>query len=163
MPAGRPQGSDLDPEILLPVAQEVVTIDARGRVRIPAWVVTGVGWLDSYSDGKRYALGIFDEPGRIELRSWDENAASVVAQRRELGKAKNYRAVRLLEDRYRKVEIPKDLRPSLGDSSVAHLGLPPDRESHVYIFRTEDIVEIVAPTYRDKVLADARQMFTGVL
>ena len=157
MPAGRPRGLDLDPAMAAPVGQEVVTIDDRGRIRIPGWLVADLDWFNFTQGAERYVLGVFEEPERIELRSWAQGSPAVLDFRAKLLQAGNYPAIRLLEDRYRRIEIPKDLRPTLGDGARAHLRLGPDQNSYVYFFRTGDTIEIASTTYRDRVLREASE------
>lgn len=154
MVADNYRGSELDPDSRGVVAQDVSDIDSRGRVRIPTRLVSAVSWCRNPTSAS-VALAVYDEPGRIMLLSWEEESAPVLARRRELiEKAKDSHTaldgLRVLEDRYKRLIVPKDFRPTLGAEALMHLDLPIGAESRVYILRVLETLEILSPRYRNK-------------
>lgn len=155
MPKVESSISALDPDHPAPLAQQVVEIDQRGRLRIPASFVEATSWL-SAKGALGEALMVLDEPGRIVLLPWETEGARVVKRRLELielaehddGAAED---LRLLEDRYKRLQIPKkDLRLTLTDEIMAHLGIMPTKAKAIaYVLRTRDRIEIWSAKYRD--------------
>ena len=151
----------LDPEAPGLVGQDITTLDIRGRLRIPWQLAKPIDWLEP-TKKSCYALAIFEDPGRIMLCSWEKESPAVLEKRRDLLRRDAYADLRLLEDRYRRVLIPRDLRPTLGAGAVMHLGLRLDVERRVYVVRMANVLEILAPSYRDKQLALASTVFSGL-
>jgi len=157
MARGRQADTRLDAQY--PLGQEVIAVDPRGRIRIPTGLTGGIGWLDSRGTAGCLALCVMDAPGTISLLSWEGESPAVVARRRQLETEGDHESVRLLDDRYRRLLIPKDLRLTLSLSHLVHLGLPPNATSAIYVFRMSQGLELVAPSKRDEQLLAAQADF----
>ena len=153
------RGSDaeslFDPTTALPVAQEVVVVDQRGRIRLPAALMSGVSWTANDGDAAA-ALMVLDQPGRIALVSWAQFGEAFLAQRRELtaeaaqGDRGAEEDLVLLEDRYEPVSIPNAYRFTLKPKWLLHLGLEERARCRVYVERSFDRVAIMTKPYRDQ-------------
>lgn len=147
----------LDPDHQAPITQEVADIDERRRLRFPASFVTAVSWL-SGKEASKEALMVLDEPGRIVLLPWEIEGARIVKRRLELIEMAEHddsalEDLRLLEDRYKRIQklSKKDLRLTLTDEIMFHLGIMPTKKvkAYVYILRIKDRLEIWSAKYRD--------------
>jgi hypothetical protein len=133
----------------------VVAVDERGRIRLPAPVVSSVTWLVSAGDAAA-ALLVLDHPGRIVLLSWERFGEAFLARRRELiadaeqGDQAAAEDLLLLEDRYDPVSIPKEHRFTLKPEWLLHLGLEEKVRCRVYVERVFDRVVIMSKEYRDQ-------------
>jgi hypothetical protein len=116
-------------------------------------MTNGIGWLDPNSAGSRIALGIFNEPGRIKLVSWQGFSGSVIQRRREMVAVGNLEVVKELDDRYRRLEIPSDMRVSLGESSLVHLGVAGESGARLYVYRVGDVFLVESARFRDQRVA----------
>lgn len=142
----------LDPSLESPVEQGVADIDRRGRIRIPSRMARLLGWLP-HSGAPVDALAVFDEPGHMALFSWAERSPPVLIKRKELihdaqESTEALESLRLLEDRYKRISIPQDLRPTLSIEALMHLELPVATVTYVYVIRIFDVLEIFSPTFR---------------
>lgn len=142
----------LDPDLKSPVEQGVADIDHRGRIRVPSRMARLLSWLPS-SGAPVDALAVFDEPGHIILLSWKERSPPVLTRRKKLiqdaqESPEALEGLRLLEDRYKRIPIPRDLRPTLSIEALMHLELPVATTTHVYIVRVFDALEILSPMFR---------------
>jgi bifunctional DNA-binding transcriptional regulator/antitoxin component of YhaV-PrlF toxin-antitoxin module len=164
MPPRGASGLPLDPAGPSPVAQDVVEVDERGRITLPASVLSATGWLAKRE--KADVLMRFDELGRIVLLSWEASGQAVLAKRRELledaleGDTAALDDLLMLEDRYHRARLARDHRVSLGVQGLLHLGLeeaarPPlglegAARGRVYVAGAADRVVIMSKEYRDK-------------
>jgi len=97
---------------------------------------------------------IFVEPGLLSLRSWKPDGPRIAARYIELaqlGADTDLDALRLIQDRYGKLSIPKERRPHLGDAALQHLGLPTTRDatSNVYVAIYPKRIDLLSPNYRN--------------
>lgn len=150
----RSQGLRLDPSVAAPVIQEPVALGKRDRLGIPYDVANGLAWLKG-----PYVLGVLDEPGRILLFDWATQSPSVLSHRAQLIQSSEWELLKLLEDRYRRIQIAEDYRITMTLAYILHLKLPPDANSYVHVSRIEDSIEIVSTEYRDKQLAKSCSAF----
>jgi hypothetical protein len=147
--------SPLDPSAPLPVAQDVVVVDDRGRIRLPAVLVSGVAWLAKASDSAT-ALLVLDQPGQIVLVSWERFGEAFLARRSQLladaeqGDRAAEGDLLLLADRYDPISIPKGHRFTLRPTWLLHLGLEEGARCRVYVERIFDRVAITSKAYRDQ-------------
>ena len=154
--AGRPSGTALVPDSTPEIGEEVCTVDTRGRLLIPSWIANGVAWLGGSPKRTTHsALAVCSSRGAIRLLEWDSNAESVLQRRKDLLERHDLDSVLLLEYRYRRILIPKDLRISLGAPGTAHLGLDPESAASVYVGFKGDCVSIITQAFRDREIADA--------
>lgn len=157
MSNGRHPSLPLDAQILTSVPQQVVEVRNRDRLTLPRHVVTDLPWLES-SGNPLEALGILDTPGRICLASWDK-AAPILDRRKALierarADMEAAEALRVLEDRYRRIGIQADFRIVLTVDLLLHLEPMSAEVKHVYVARTADVVQILSPAYRNARLAE---------
>jgi hypothetical protein len=147
----RPQGLPLDPAAsdMVPVLQEPVQLRDRGRLGLPLEIVKRIGWLTDLTSDSNFALAILNEPGYIELRSWESEAQPILTERKRLIQTQEHATLRLLEDRYRRIQVAKDGRVTLTLSHILHLGLPVDDDAYVFVSLVGKAIEIMSPTYRD--------------
>lgn len=156
---GRPAGLQLDPDRPGPIAQAVVQGSGRGRFRLPADVVRGATWLGS-TEAMVESLVVFEDPGYLVLLPWSPDGDRVIARRRELiasinekSESEEIEALRVLEDRYKRVKIGKDLRVTLSPEMLQHLRLQRETAAQVYVVRVQDRIELISPDTRDRRLA----------
>jgi len=95
------------------------------------------------------------EPGRLSLRQWATSGPQIVARYEQLSSSSDdddLEVLRLIQDRYRRLPIPKDRRPYLGDEALQHLGLPTTRgvKSPVYVAVYPDRIDVLGSTYREE-------------
>jgi hypothetical protein len=170
MPLERLSDLPLDPSGPGPISHYVVALDERGRIRLPVSVVSSVSWLTKPGDGTT-ALMVLEVPGRLSLQSWEQFGEAVLARRRELlreaeqGNVAAEEDLLWLEDRYRRVLLPKERRLTLTAAGLLHLGIveveqsiDPDRRvvrgqpppaHRLYLTRLFDRVVIMSQEYRD--------------
>jgi hypothetical protein len=167
MSVTRPSGSSVVPDDGASVVQEVAAIDPRGRFTIlPRWLVR-VEWLAGATEIE--ALLELSEPGRVKLKPL-ETAGPMIVQMHadlvaQLPDADAREALRLLQDRFRKLPIPKDRRPHLGDAALAHLGLSLSRKESktVYVAVFTDSIDILSPAYRNEKLLEGSPLLDSFL
>jgi len=158
MVAGRPIGLLLDPDVPGPLSSGTAETDGRGRLRLPARLVMEVGWIPAGSEAVD-ALVVLSTPGQIVLYSWNDHAQPIVDKRRQLiDLCKNDSSVfgplKALEDRYKRLRIPSDLRPTLSDEILLHLGVELNSPSLVYVWRVSNRLEISSILYRNHLLLE---------
>ena len=95
---------------------------------------------------------------------WVANSPKVLSRRAEAIREGDFETVILLEYRYRRLTIPKDLRPTIGLAGIAHLGFRPGDGVPVYIVLARDEVSLVSQEYRDRQMdeAEASGSFAGL-
>lgn len=80
-------------------------VDRRGRINLlPRWT-KGIEWL-STEPVEIAALMVFEEPGQISIRSWEEEGKRVRERYLELASQEDetsLEALRLIQDRYQKL------------------------------------------------------------
>ena len=154
MPNRKSAWSTLNPENPGPIQHGVAHVRDRGRMQIPPHLVKGVAWLTSRQEPAE-ALAVFRDAGRISLHSWLKESPPILQRRDELiaDAADNPEALHALEavdDKYHRLVIPKDLRFTLTDEVVLHLGLSLEKDDTVYVVRIGDIVEIRSVPFRNQ-------------
>jgi hypothetical protein len=154
MSAGRPKDQPFDPEEKESVRQVVVSLDERGRIKLPVRITESLSWL-----ADRDTLAVLSTPGIIRLYPWTPAGEAVLRRRRELlertkDEPSTYEILRALEDRYKRLKIPKSVRPTLTNEMILHLGLAPYVSTSVYLWRIADTVEINSSPHRTQHLAD---------
>ena len=84
---------------------------------------------------------VLAEPGLISLRESAVHAGARHADLVARGDGDIEEILRLIQDRYQRLLIGSEHRPSLGDNALAHLGLPipvaPDLQFTLRCFPTE--------------------------
>lgn len=154
---GRPPILVLDPKRDGPIEQAVATIDDRGRLQLPQRIVGGIGWVSKEQETD--ALAILNEPGSIILRAWVPFGESVVERRRRFietaaSDPSELEPLRAIEDRYKRLRIPKSHRPTLQAEMLLHLGIPLLAPAAVYVWRVADALELTSVQYRLAGLSD---------
>lgn len=154
MPRGPTVAPSLDPSTPTPIRQQVAEVDPRGRLHIPSAFAKSVDWLAPGSE----ILAVLDEPGRLTLLSWKDEGAPILARQHELLEMADTDEeandlLLLIEDRYQRIIIPRDRRPTLYDHILLHLGILNDLPVHVYLECVSDILRILSSAYRNRRLA----------
>ena len=152
MGKGRPPELTLDPLRPGPVVQAVATVDTRGRVQFPRKLLSRVPWLRS--DASTEALAVLSHPGVVRLYSWAKAAPALLEKRDRLIQQANsdssaVEMLRVLEDRYKRFQMPLGGRPTLTPEMVAHLGLTAQNGEHLYLWKIGDVLELNSVTYRN--------------
>lgn len=149
----RPSGTPLIPDSDTPVIQEVAEVNRRGQIHILRRWAVRVGWLPVPAVSSDEALMVFLEPGRLSIQSWEPWAPKIIERFQELEASGEFgfESLRLIQDRYARLIIPKERRPYLGDSALQHLGLPTARKekSNVYVVVGKSQIELLSLSYRD--------------
>ena len=155
MAAQRNTNFSLDSDHPGPIRQELGEIDKRGRLHLPTQLIQSISWLKGASHSVD-ALAILEEPGRIKISDWNTASLPVLERRKELINDLNRRqdddvieALRLIEDRYKKIRIPSDLRPTINNYLMLHLELSPENESKIYIVSVSDNLIVMSSDYRN--------------
>jgi len=162
MAGRRPQGLSLDPNSADSARQEPVQLRERGRLGLPLDLVNALAWLAKRNKAEVFALAVLDECGRITLRCWEKDGPSVLDERNRLLEAGDHESVRLLEDRYNRIQVPKDARITLTVSHLLHLGLPTELEAdtqYLYVALVGESIQIFSEDFRDRQLARASTLF----
>lgn len=153
MQRGRPPEPILDDQNIGPITQTAAQIDERGRIQIPVKIAGLVDWLAPRKACD--ALAVLEELGLIRLYPWDKFGERVIQTRSQLIE----RAVtdptaleplRALEDRYKRVRIPVDLRLTLSSEMISHLGLTLSVPSLIYVWRVTQFLELISMPHRIK-------------
>jgi len=157
--AGRSQGLRLDPTSVQPVLQEPVQLCRRDRLGIPLEIANAVPWLAKRASAEVFALAVLEEVGKITLRSWEVYGPAVLTEHQRLIDSSDFESLRLLDDKYRRVQIPKDARITLTLSHILHLGLPTDLDTYVYVALVGESIQVFSAGFRDRQLSRAPAMF----
>jgi len=149
----RPSGILIIPDSEALIIQEVAEIEERGRLNIlPRWAKKA-GWLPVTGAKASEALMIFIEPGLLSIRSWEPDGPRIFETYKQVAQEEepDLEALRLIQDRYGKLSIPKDRRPYLGDAALQHLGLPTTRtaRSNIYVVVSLGRIDLLSPNYRN--------------
>jgi hypothetical protein len=140
-----------------PAAQCLAKVDDRGRLHLPLNFTGSVTWLKQ-QDGTVSALAILEAPGLLRLLSWEQEGKRVQGRRAELLEriaidtrdTEALETLMLIEDRYKTLSIPKELRPTLPKEALLHLGILGAIPCHVYLERYGDALEVLSPSYRNE-------------
>jgi hypothetical protein len=154
----RPSGYPIVSDSSAIVDEEVAQIDGRGRLYLaPGWTQRIPWWVNS-SAGDFSVLMVFVEPGLVSMRDLTTDGPRIAARYSELVDLSNedaMEALRLIQDRYRRLPIDKERRAHIGDAGLAHLGLSIERgeKSTVYVAIFPSRLDILSPTYRNMKMA----------
>lgn len=157
MNAGKIPGKPLDPNNIGPIRMDMAEIDSRGRIIIPRHIGENIEWFVS-GDSQVEALIVLNEPGMLTFYNWDAEGQKILDKRLDLIKEVDadpnaLEALRLLEDRYKRISIPKDLRPTLGLMIIQHLGLSRGTGNVVYVTSIhQGRLIVMSPEFRNKKL-----------
>jgi hypothetical protein len=157
----RPSGLSVFAEDEAPVIVAVTTVEKRGRLSIaPRWRKR-IPWLTG--SGPIEALMTFNEPGLITISDWKKDGPRIQQRFEELSKSDDadaLEALRLIQDRFQRLNIPSKERPSLGDAALAHLGLNTERNRKftIYICVYPDRVELLSHEYRNSKLLEGHPL-----
>src|SRR5438105_15747909 len=101
----RPSGTPIvsGPEAL--VRQEIASVDERGRLNLLLRWQEAAGW--KRPAGPWTLLVVLEDDGVIALLPWEPHGARVVERYSEWKDAADMEALRRLQDRYKRGEIPK--------------------------------------------------------
>jgi hypothetical protein len=102
-------------------------------------------------------LMVLVEPGLLsirDLRTEGPRIASRYAELVEAGDDAAVEAIRLMQDRYKRLPIDNRHRVHVGDAALAHLGFSLGRgnKSTVYVAVFRDRLNIFSPEYRNRKL-----------
>ncbi len=145
---------ELDSSHPAPVHQELVEIGDRHRLYIPARLTVDLSW-----SGSSNCLGIFDVPGRFFLASWEDHSSDILERRNMLLKQEEFELLQLLQERYRLIPMPKEMRLTLTATLLAHLGVLESTHLALYVSRIDERIEITSQEFRNSRLANARSEF----
>lgn len=151
----RPSGRPLVPDAEALVSQEIAEVDGRGRIHIlPRWTKRTI-WPPFSPSADFEVLLVLKEPGRLRMIPWEPVGPQILARFRaleEMEDGPDLEALRLLQDRYVRMAIPRERRPYLGSAALQHLGLPTRRGSptNVYVVVMRERIDIIGPAYRDR-------------
>jgi hypothetical protein len=146
--------TELDSSNPAPVDQELVEMGNRKRLYVPARLTTNLPWASSGN-----CLGIFDVPGRFFLASWESHSAAILERRNTFLKQQEFELLLLLQDRYRLITLPKEVRLTLTGALLAHLGVLESAPLTLYVSRIDARIEIASQEFRDARLAKAQSTF----
>ena len=155
----RPSGYPMVEDESAPVREEVAVIDGRGRLYMQRRWTQRISWWPSNPTELFSVLMIFAEPGLLSLRDWVANSAGIAeryAELAELDEEDAREAMRLIQDRYRRLPVDKGRRAHIGDAGLAHLGFPLDRAKNtVYVALFADRIDVFSANYRDSKLVES--------
>lgn len=140
-------------------------VDTRGRLTLPNWILSSVSWAPKIARQRAFeVLAVCAEHGAMRLVPWDTNAPAILARRQECIQKGDLRGVNLIEYRYRRLAIPRELRPTIGMAGAAHLGLRPGSNIAVYVALEGEEIVLMSQEYRDRQLeeASAAGLFEGL-
>lgn len=160
------QGLRLDPDEASAslVVREPVQVGQRARLGLPAEVVRHVSWMtESRAGDQVYALGIFDEPGRLLLKNWDTESGPILQRQKTLIEQGSWVELAQLEDLFRRLQVSKDGRMTLTTTHLLHLGISAESAPWVFVTTNGNWIEIASVTYRNTKLESARAAFSDLL
>lgn len=163
----KPSGLPIVASKSAPVLQEIAEIDGRGRLHLLRRWANHTDWLPSLIDDELQVLMVFVEPGRLSMRSWEPEGPKIVTRFEEIAKTPDedgLEALRLIQDRYGRVLVPKDRRPYLGDLALQHLMIPTGRgqKSNVYVAVFPKCIDVFGPAYRTEKLILGHPQLEGL-
>lgn len=159
----RPSGHPIVDDAAAAVTVDIAEIEKRGRLNIlPRWRKRVV-WINAVGEADVDALMIFVEPGLISIDRWEPAGPEIQQRFTDLSNSSDPeapQALRLIQDRYQRLVIPRRERPSLGAYALAHLGLPfrGGHQSLVYVSIFANRIDIMAPPYRDTKLIEGNPL-----
>ncbi len=163
MERGRPRGWELDPKNRNPAAQQIVEFDERDRIRLPAQFLECIPWLQGI-EGSRDALLILNGLNEGAIVDWVENSQAILETRVAL--LENFNEVetaaddlRLLEDRYFRVKVSKDLRVTFPDEAIFHFGLHTESRRILYTFADSHGIRFLAKIRRVELGKEFQKVF----
>lgn len=144
--------NSLDRETPSPVETDTAEIDVRSRIRLPQELFGRAGW-GSEENETAMALVVMREPGTLILLPWEEAGPPVVARRKELIEKLRtnpsvQEALLALEQQYKSLPIPEDLRPTLSGEMRAHLGVQLGKPTTIFVARLNSRILLEAPEAR---------------
>lgn len=100
-------------------------------------------------------LMVLVEPGLLSLRDLKTHGSRIEARCAELleiGDDAALEAIRLMQDRYKKLSLDNQHRVHIGDAGLAHLGfsLVRGNRSTVYVATFPDRIDVFSPDYRNR-------------
>lgn len=135
------------------VWQEVAHVDQKGCLNLLQRWTSRLAWFPSPHTEDFDALMVFLEPGRISIRDLRSDGARIQERYSVLAEDPDTEALellRLIQDRYGRLRIPRSKRPSLGDPALAHLGIARGQKSLIYAAIFPNTIELISPIYRNK-------------
>lgn len=130
------------------------SLDRRGRLFLPNQALQSLTWLQSTSPVD--ALAVLDYPGHLIIKPLAPHRLQIEKAIEQAEQENDIDMLRVLCDAYRRLKIPADRRPTLGNTVVLHLGLVPGMTAHLYVHRVVDQLEVLTTEYRDNLLAGAK-------
>lgn len=131
------------------VSQDVVQIDARGRICLPAWIWRRLPWGGGTSAVD--CLMVLHEEGRLELRPWEPDGERVLERRGvllvgDLPAGEQTCRLWALEDRYLRGVVDQERRITLPAPALLHLHLV--QGDRIYVRRMRERLELISPAWR---------------
>jgi hypothetical protein len=138
------------------VVQEVAHVDKKGVLNLlPRWT-SRLTWLSDPQDSVD-ALLVFLQPGRISIRDPKSAVQHIRDRYAELSSSPSsddLELLRLIQDRYGLLHVPKSKRVSLGDPALLHLGISRGLRAPLYVAIYPDSIELISVENRAKDLLD---------
>ncbi len=147
------------------VTQEVAHVNKKGCLNLlPRWT-NRLAWFPSPVQDEFEALMVFLEPGRISIRDLQIEGPRIQDRYNQLAReadAETLELLRLIQDRYGRLHIPKSRRPSLGDQALAHLGIERGQRSTIYAAIFPDSIDLLSAAYRNAKLIVFDEQLDGL-
>lgn len=153
----RPSGYPILADPSVPVLQEPAQLDGRGRLNLlPRWT-SRISWWNALRSDDLTVLMVLVEPGLLSLQDLRATEPRITARYEELraiGDKEALDAIRLMQDRYKRLTIDAEHRIHVGDAALAHLDLSLDRgtKATVYVAVFADRLDIFSADYRNQKL-----------
>ena len=152
----KPSGRAVVEGVEAVVAQEVAHVDKKGVLNLlPRWTARLV-WLSDIQKAVD-ALLVFLQPGRISIRDPELDVKRIRDQYAELSidpSQDDLELLRLIQDRYGMLHIPKSKRASLGDLALLHLGIQRGVRTSIYVAVYPASLELMSVEYRNRHLPE---------
>jgi hypothetical protein len=154
-----PSGHPLVANEIGPVFQEVAEIDTYRRINLLKRWTRRLDWLAAIDTGAAEVLMVLSEPGLLKLMPWKPEGPRLLKLYEEISNdpelEENLETARLIRDKYERLVIDREHRPYLGDSALAHLGIPTERgiKSTIYVAVYPQYIAIMSREYRNNKLA----------
>ena len=129
-------------------------IGPRGRFHLlPRWAKR-LDWLPVPAKAPDDALIVFEEPGKLSIRNWNPDGPEIISRFHQLAQDGDLELLRLIQDRYARLSIPRERRVYLGSQALQHLSLPLDRKlkSSVYVVVSANRIDLISPNLRNELL-----------
>jgi|SRR5271166_262939 len=156
MSGTRPSGRPVVEGPAAIVTQEVAHIDKKGCLNLlPRWTAK-LSWLAPL-DNSTEALLIFLRPGRISIRDLATYAPRIRERYNEIAadvQQASLDLLRLLQDRYGQLYIPKSRRVSLGDPALLHLQVERGVITPIYVAVFPGSIDLLSVAYRNEQLME---------